>query len=74
MRWEAYQILVSGKLMSADRIYLARISSAKPVAGTHHFVIDDDVDAFTCVPIFALAVVNNGDVNDLQCLRSNARP
>ena len=60
--------------VNAERIYLAGISSTEPVSGAHHFIVNDDVDAFACVPIFALAVVDDGNVDDLQCLGSNARP
>jgi hypothetical protein len=54
-------------------IYLTGIFAAIPISGAHHFVVDDDVDAFGGVPVLALSVVDDGHIYHLQGLGSNAR-
>ena len=74
MIWfDANPIAINEALMGVNRIYLARISSAEPVASAHHLVVNDDVDAFACVPVLALAVINDGNVDHLECFRSDTR-
>lgn len=45
--------------------YLTGVFATISVSGTHHLVVDDDVDALGLVPVLALAIVDDGHVDHL---------
>ena len=56
---------------TASHSYLARILATVDVAGAHHLLVDDDVDALLTVPLLTHVAVDDGNVDHLQLLGSD---
>ena len=65
--------LTSGTCRDPSHPHLAGVLAAAPVAGAHHLVVDDDVDAVALVPLLTQPVVDDGHVHGLQGLGPQAR-
>ena len=54
----------------APAVPLAAVLAPPIVAGAHHLVVDDHVDALVAMPTFTLTIVNHGNVNHLKIVRN----
>ena len=51
------------------RVPLTAVFAPAVVAGAHHLVVDDHVDALVAMPTFTLTIVNHGNVNHLKIIK-----
>ena len=52
----------------AARVALARVLAPVVVAGAHHLVVNDHINALVSVPTLALAVVNHRNIHSLKVI------
>jgi len=55
-------------------IPLATVFSSTIISGTNHFIIDHNINAFVSMPTFTFTVVDERNINNLQCFWSQAWP
>ena len=54
-----------------SRVALAGVFATPVIAGTHHLVVDDHIDALVAMPTFTLTIGNHRNVNHLKQNKAN---